>query len=46
MSMETYEAMLDEKELDVKIAQAEAEFKVSCTLLDAREALTTLRRKH
>lgn len=46
MSVEAYEAMLDENELDVEIAQAEAEYKTSGTLLDAREALTTLRRKH
>lgn len=46
MSVETYEAMLDENELDVEIAQAEAEFKASGTLLDAREVLTTLRGKH
>lgn len=46
MSVETYEAMLDENELDREIAQAEAEYRLNGKLLDAREALGTLRRKH
>lgn len=46
MSIETYEAMLDERELDAAIAEAEAEYAVDGTLLDAREALSTLRRRH
>ncbi|MBC2723398.1 type II toxin-antitoxin system Phd/YefM family antitoxin [Desulfosporosinus sp.] len=46
MSIETYEAMLDENELDIAIAQAEAEFRSDKKLLDAREALRSLRRKH
>lgn len=46
MSVEAYEAMLDENELDREIAQAEAEYRLDGKLLDAREALGTLRRKH
>ncbi len=46
MSVETYEAMLDENELDREIAQAEADYRLNGKLLDAREALGTLRRKH
>jgi len=46
MSIETYEAMLDENELDREIVQAEAEYRLDGKLLDAREALGTLRRRH
>lgn len=46
MSVETYEAMLDENELDIEIKQAETEYNANGKLLDARESLTTLRRKH
>ncbi len=46
MSVETYEAMLDENELDREIARAEAEYCLDGKLLDAREALCTLRKKH
>lgn len=46
MSMETYEAMLDENEIDREIAQAEAECCAGGTSIDAREALNALRRKH
>ncbi len=46
MSIETYEAMLDENELDREIAQAEAEYRSDNKLFDAREALSNLRRKH
>jgi len=46
MSVEAYEAMLDENELDREIAQAEAEYRLNGELHDAREALGTLRRKH
>jgi prevent-host-death family protein len=46
MSIETYEAMLNEKELDREIAQAEEEYRLDGKLLDAKEALGTLRRKH
>ncbi|MDO0822614.1 type II toxin-antitoxin system Phd/YefM family antitoxin [Desulfosporosinus nitroreducens] len=46
MSIETYEAMLDENEIDREIAKAEAEYRASGKLMDAKEALSTLRRKH
>ena len=45
MSIETYEAMLEERELDTAIAEAEAEA-ADGKLLDAREALSELRRRH
>jgi prevent-host-death family protein len=46
MSIETYEAMLGERELDAAIAEAEAEYAHDSQLLDARKALSTLRRRH
>jgi prevent-host-death family protein len=46
MSIETYEAMLDENELDQEIARAEVEYRLDGKLTDAKEALNTLRRKH
>ncbi len=46
MSVETYEAMLDENELDREIAKAEADYRSDGKLLDARETLSSLRRKH
>lgn len=46
MSIETYEMMVETAETDAAIAEAEAEFEQDGQLLDAREALTALRRKH
>ena len=46
MSMETYEAMLDANELDIAIAESECEYGRNQKLLNAREALGALRRKH
>lgn len=46
MSIETYEAMLAERELDAFIAEAEANYASDCQLLDARKALSALRRRH
>jgi len=46
MSIETYEAMLEERELDTVIAEAEAEYASDSQLLDARKVLSTLRRRH
>jgi PHD/YefM family antitoxin component YafN of YafNO toxin-antitoxin module len=46
MSLEAYEAMLDEYESDKEIAEAEAEYLMDGKLHDARETLKTLRRKH
>ncbi len=46
MSMETYEEMLETAAIDTAIAGAEAEYARDGRLLDAREALASLRRKH
>ena len=46
MSIETYEAMMETAAIDTAIAEAEAEHERDGQLLDAREALTALRRKH
>lgn len=46
MSMETYEEMLDCIATDKAIADAEAEYAANGQLQDAREALSSLRRKH
>ena len=46
MSMETYEEMLETAQMDAAISEAEKEFAAEGTLLDAREALSSLRRKH
>ncbi|PKM78470.1 MAG: prevent-host-death protein [Firmicutes bacterium HGW-Firmicutes-15] len=46
MSIETYEAMLEEREIDVAIAEAEAGYASENQLLDARKALSTLRKRH
>ena len=44
MSIETYEQLLEVNETDAAIS--EAEFEKKTDLIDAREALLTLRRKH
>lgn len=46
MSIETYEQMLEVIDTDTAIAEAEAEFKSTDNLLDAREVLDSLKRKH
>lgn len=46
MSIETYEAMMETAAIDTAIAEAEAEFERDGQLLDAKELLTSLRRKH
>lgn len=46
MSMETYEAMTETALVDAAISEAEAEFRQNGQLYDAREALSSLRRKH
>ncbi len=46
MSIETYEATLDENELDSEIALSELEYKATGILYDAKDALSSLRRKH
>lgn len=46
MSMETYEAMTETAAVDAAISEAEAEFRQNGQLYDAKEALSSLRRKH
>ncbi len=46
MSIEAYEAMVQNMALDAAIAESKAEFEKSGQLHDAREALASLRRKH
>lgn len=46
MSMETYEQILGIHDTDEAIEESEAELKNVGELIDAREALLTLRRKH
>ncbi len=46
MSIETFDAMLEDRELDAAIAEAEAEYTSGNQLVDAREALAKLKRKH
>lgn len=46
MSIETFDAMLEDRELDAAIAEAEAEYTSENQLIDAREALSKLKRKH
>lgn len=46
MSMETFEQLLEQQTTDSAIAAAEAGFENDGKLIDAREALSQLRRKH
>jgi len=46
MSIETFDAMLEDRELDAAIAEAEAGYTSDNQLVDAREALSKLKRKH
>lgn len=46
MSIEAYEEMFETARTDAAIAQAEKEFASNVELLDAREALSSLRRKY
>ena len=46
MSMETYEELLNTNHIDKAIFEAEQEVAKGAELLDAREALGKLRRKH
>ena len=46
MSVETYDAMLNEVEIDCDIAAAEEEYQRDGVLLDAEESLSALRRKY
>lgn len=46
MSIETYEEMIETARTDAAISEAEQEYTADGVLLDAREALSSLRRKH
>jgi PHD/YefM family antitoxin component YafN of YafNO toxin-antitoxin module len=46
MSMETYEDLIHEAALERAVVEAEAEYQQSKQLLNAEEALTSLRRKY
>lgn len=46
MSIEAYEELIETAKTDTAISEAEKEFEKDGVLLDAREALTGLRRKH
>lgn len=46
MSIETFHSMLEVRELDAIIAEAEAEYTSDDQLIDARDALSSLKRKH
>lgn len=46
MSMETYERLLDSSNIDLAIKESEEEIANGAELLDAKEALSTLRRKY
>jgi prevent-host-death family protein len=46
MSIEAFDSMLEDRELDAAIAEAEAEYASDKRLIDAREVLSGLKRKH
>ena len=46
MSIETYEEMIETARTDAAINEAEQEYTAGGVLLDGRETLSTLRRKH
>ena len=46
MSIEMYEEMIDAARVDAAIHAAEEEHEADGSLMDAREALSSLRRKH
>lgn len=46
MSIETYDGLMDEIRADAAIAEAEAEYARDGVAYDARDILSTLRRKH
>ncbi len=46
MSIEAYEEMIETVRTDIAISEAEKEYTAEGVLLDAREALSSLRRKH
>ncbi|MDQ0362673.1 type II toxin-antitoxin system prevent-host-death family antitoxin [Breznakia pachnodae] len=46
MSIEAYEELVNTLYMDMAIAEAEAEYTTEADLLDAKDALAALRRKH
>lgn len=46
MSIEAYEEMIETTKTDAAISESEKEYAADGVLLDAREALSSLRRKH
>lgn len=46
MSIETYEEMMETARIDAAISEAEQEYATDGVLLNAREVLASLRRKH
>lgn len=46
MSIEAYEELMETARIDTAIGEAEKEYAADGVLLDAREALPALRRKH
>ena len=46
MSIEAYEELIESNKIDRAISEAEEEYAKTGELLDAREALSSLRRKH
>jgi prevent-host-death family protein len=46
MSIETFDSMLQNRELDIAVAEAEAEYVSEDQLVDAREMLSNLKRKY
>lgn len=46
MSIEAYEELIETSSTDKAISEAEKEFEKDGILLDARDSLTSLRRKH
>ncbi len=46
MRIETFDSMLEDREFDAAIAEAEAEYTSENQLIDARKALLKLKRKH
>ena len=46
MSIEAYEEMLETAQIDIAINEAEKEFASGGELLDTKDALSSLRRKH
>jgi len=46
MSIEAYEELMETLAIDRAIAEAEAEYEADGELMDAREVLSSLRRKH